>query len=153
MTRELDDTMPEGGDDLIAAEYVLGVLAGGEREAAALRVQNERGFARLVDQWTIRLSPLDDSYGEIAPPASIKKALDGRLFASASQTSSPGFWQSLNLWRALTVGALAVAAIALAPRFRQSEPQVAQLPPLVAPMQATDYGRSALCRAVSAGIR
>ena len=107
MTRALDDTMPEGGDDLIAAEYVLGVLTGAEREAAALRVQNERGFARLVDQWTIRLSPLDDSYGDIVPPASVKKALDGRLFASASQTPSPGFWQSLNLWRALTVGALA----------------------------------------------
>lgn len=140
MKRALDDTMPEGGDDLIAAEYVLGVLNGAERGAAALRVQNERGFARLVDQWTIRLSPLDDSYEETAPPASVKKALDGRLFATASKTSSPGFWQSLNLWRGLALGALAVAAIAIAPNFRQSEPQVAKLPPLVAPMQATDSG-------------
>ncbi len=139
MKRALEDTMPEGGDDLIAAEYVLGVLNGAEREAAALRVQNERGFARLVDQWTIRLSPLDDAYEDAAPPASIKKTLDERLFAG-SGASAPSFWQSLNLWRALTIGALAVAAISLAPNFRQPEPQVAQLPPLVAPMQATDTG-------------
>ena len=137
MKRALEDTMPEGGDDLIAAEYVLGVLSGAEREATALRVQNERGFARLIDQWTIKLSPLDDSYAEIAPPASVKRALDGRLFTGSA---APGFWQSLNLWRALTVGALAVAAVAIAPRFRQSEPQVAQLPPIIAPMQATDTG-------------
>ncbi len=139
MKRALDDTMPEGGDDLIAAEYVLGVLTGAEREAAAARVLNERGFARLVDQWTIKLSPLDDSYAEIAPPASVKRALDGRLFAG-SASAAPGFWQSLNLWRALAFGALAVAAVAIAPRFRQPDPQVAQLPPIIAPMQATDTG-------------
>jgi anti-sigma-K factor RskA len=140
MKRALDNTMPEGGDDLAAAEYVLGVMTGAERDFAAERVRNDRGFARLVDQWTIRLSPLDDSYGEIAPPASVKKALDGKLFASAAQSSSPGFWQSLNLWRALAFGALAVAAIAIAPQLRQPEPQVAQLPPIVAAMQATDTG-------------
>jgi anti-sigma-K factor RskA len=140
MKRAREDTMPEGGDDLVAAEYVLGVLSGAERDAAAERLRNERGFARLVDQWTIRLSPLDDSYEDVAPPASIKKALDGRLFTSAAQSSAPGFWQSLNLWRALAFGALAVAAIAIAPRLRQPDPQVAQLPPLVAPMQATDSG-------------
>lgn len=135
MTRDFDDNMPEGGDDLIAAEYVLGVLSGGDREAAALRGRNERGFARLVDQWTIRLSPLDDSYEEIAPPAAIKRALDGKLFAG-SAASAPSFWQSLNLWRALAFGALAVAAVAVAPNFRQGGPQVAQLPPIVAPMQS-----------------
>jgi anti-sigma-K factor RskA len=139
MKRARDDTMPEGGDDLIAAEYVLGVLSGAEREAAAERIRNERGFARLVDQWIIRLSPLDDSYDEIAPPASIKKALDGKLFAG-SAAALPGFWRSLNLWRALTVGALAVAAVAIVPNLRQAGPEVAQLPPIIAPMQATDTG-------------
>jgi anti-sigma-K factor RskA len=139
MKRALDNTMPEGGDDLVAAEYVLGVMTGAARDAAAERVKNERGFARLVDQWTIRLSPLDDSYEEIAPPASIKKSLDGKLFAG-SASSSPGFWQSLNLWRALAFGALAVAAVAISPSLRQPDPVVAQLPPLVAPMQATDSG-------------
>jgi anti-sigma-K factor RskA len=139
MKRALDDTMPEGGDDLIAAEYVLGVLTGAERGAAAERVRNERGFARLVDQWTIRLSPLDDAYEDSAPPASVKKALDGKLFAG-SASSAPGFWQSLHLWRALAIGATAVAAVAIVPSLRQADPEVAQLPPIIAPMQATDTG-------------
>jgi anti-sigma-K factor RskA len=137
MKRALEDTMPEGGDDLIAAEYVLGVLSGAEREAAAERVRNERGFARLVDQWTMRLSPLDDSYEDIAPPAAIKKALDGKLFAASA---SSGFWHSLGFWRALTVGSMAVAAVAIVPNLRQAGPEVAQLPPIIAPMQATDTG-------------
>jgi anti-sigma-K factor RskA len=140
MKRALDDTMPEGGDDLIAAEYVLGVLTGAERDAVAERVRNERSFARLVDQWTIRFAPLDDSYEDIAPPASIKKVLDGKLFASAAQSAAPGFWQSLNLWRALAFGAMAIAAVAIVPNLRQSDPLPDPSAPLVAPMQATDTG-------------
>jgi anti-sigma-K factor RskA len=140
MKRALEDTMPEGGDDLIAAEYVLGVLSGAERDAAAERVRNERGFARLVDQWTIRLSPFDDAYEDAAPPASVKKALDTKLFASAAQSAAPGFWQSLNLWRALTFGAMAVAAFAIVPNLGQSDPPSEPRAPLVAAMQAADSG-------------
>jgi anti-sigma-K factor RskA len=140
MTRGLDDIMPEGGDDLIAAEFVLGVLSGAERDSASERVRNERGFARLVDQWTIRLSPLDEAYEEVAPPASVRKALDGKLFASAAQASSPGFWQSLNLWRALAFGAMALAAVAIAPGLRQAPPPLDPPPPIVAAMQASDTG-------------
>ena len=135
MTRELDDSMPEGGDDLIAAEYVLGVLDGAERKTATLRVLNDQAFARLVDQWTVRLAPLDESYAETAPPASIKKALDRRLFAVSSDFA-PGIWQSLKFWRALAFGA-AIAAIAITPLLRGPGPQ---LPALVAPMQSADTG-------------
>ena len=135
MTRELDDTMPEGGDDLIAAEYVLGTLPSAERLAVSDRVANDRMFARLVDQWTIRLSPLDDAYGEMTPPASIKKALDARLFSSSAAKTS-GFWQSLNLWRGLTFATAAIAAVAMIPNLRPSDPIVEALPPIIAPMQS-----------------
>jgi anti-sigma-K factor RskA len=140
MKRARDDAMPEGGDDLIAAEYVLGVLSGAERDSAEERVRNERGFARLVDQWTIRLSPMDDAYEDAAPPASIKKALDGKLFAAAAQSSGPGFWHSLNLWRSLAFGAMAVAAVAIIPNLRQPDPQPDPPAPIVAAMQAADTG-------------
>ena len=135
MTRDLDDIMPEGGDDLFAAEYVLGVLPSAERMDASERVQNDRVFARLVDQWTTRLSPLDDSYAEIAPPASIKRTLDDRLFAPAS-AARPGLLQSLNFWRGLSFAGLALAAIAIVPKFLTDPPTVAGLPPIVAPMQS-----------------
>jgi len=44
-------------DELQAAEYALGVLAGAEREAAARRIARERAFAALVAEWEGRLAP------------------------------------------------------------------------------------------------
>lgn len=139
MTRKKDDTMPEGGDDLIAAEYVLGVLPDAERAAAAARIRDDNAFARVVDAWTARLSPLDQAYGEAAAPASVKKALDERLFAF-SAARKPSLWENLNLWRALALGAMAIAAVAILPNLRQPGPALAPSPPIVAPMQAADSG-------------
>ena len=133
MTREPEDTMPEGGDDLIAAEYVLGVLSESERSAAAARIENERAFAQLVDEWARRLSPLDDAYDEVAPSASVWKSVDARLFASPLAKPA-GFWQNLNLWRGLAFAAMALAAVAIAPDLRQAPPQPAA--PIVASLQA-----------------
>ena len=48
----VDDIGPEGsGDDIVAAEYVLGVLPSDERRQASLRIEAEQAFARLVDRW------------------------------------------------------------------------------------------------------
>jgi anti-sigma-K factor RskA len=138
MTRKKDDTMPEGGDDLIAAEYVLGVLPDADRASAAARIRDDLPFARLVDAWTARLSPLDAAYGEAAAPASVKKALDERLFASAAR--KPSLWESLNLWRAMAFAAMALAAVAILPNLRQPGPAIEAAPPLVAPMQAAESG-------------
>ena len=136
MTRDLDDIMPEGSDDLLAAEYVLGSLPSAERMTASERVQNDRAFANLVDQWTTRLSPLDDAYGETAPPVSVKRALDERLFSSAA-AAKPGLLQNLNFWRGLSFAGLALAAFAILPRFLAPAPvEVAALPPIIAPMQS-----------------
>ncbi len=135
MTREPDDTMPEGGDDLIAAEYVLGVLSESERSEAAARISNERAFAQLVDEWTGRLSPLDDAYDEVSPPAAVWKSLDARLFAQAGAQRS-SFWQNLNLWRGLAFAAMALAALAILPTLRQSPPSPDQAAPIIASLRA-----------------
>jgi anti-sigma-K factor RskA len=135
MTRELDDSMPEGGDDMIAAEYVLGTLPSAERVVVSERIRTERAFARLVDEWTTRLSPLDDAYGEMYAPESVKKAVDAKLFAGAA-ASAQGFWQNLYFWRALTFAAMAVAGVAILPNLRTSGPDLPALPPIIAPMQS-----------------
>lgn len=106
-TKTPHEREPEG-DDLVAAEYVLGVLSGGERQAAAARIEAEPPFARLVDQWENRLAPLGKGYREIEPPASVKAALDKRLFGAGK---SAGFWSSLAFWRALSAAALGLAAL------------------------------------------
>ncbi|MHA6687764.1 anti-sigma factor [Mesorhizobium sp. A556] len=104
------------GDDLLAAEYVLGVLSVQERQSAAQRVETDAAFARLVDSWEVRLSPLATGYGEVEVPASVRTALDRRLFASteAAATTRHGIWSSLAFWRGMAVAACAALALYIA---------------------------------------
>ncbi|MER9136608.1 anti-sigma factor [Mesorhizobium sp. M0047] len=114
-----EDTGPErGGDDLLAAEYVLGVLAADERRIASRRIEAETDFARLVDGWEVNFSPLAAAYQDIEPPTSVKPAIDRRLFASAGAVTAPaqprGLWSSLAFWRGLAAAAVAALVIYIA---------------------------------------
>jgi anti-sigma-K factor RskA len=115
MTPGEDDELERGGDELVAAEYVLGVLPAQERLAAARRVESEPAFARLVEEWEARLSPLGAYYDEVEAPASVKGAVDARIFdASVSNAAAPGLAGRLAFWRGLAVAATAgLAALVL----------------------------------------
>ena len=127
--------MPEGGDDLMAAEYVLGVLDAGARQRVETRIASDRVFAKMVESWQSRFEPLDEDYESVAPPPMVKAALDKRLFA-ATEAKAPGLFQSLAFWRGLSLASLALAAFVVVPEFIRREPQVAKVIPIVAPMQA-----------------
>ena len=105
-----------GGDDLVAAEYVLGVLPTEERQSVARRIDAEAVFARRVERWEADFSPMNGAYAEVTPPATVKAALDRRLFASAAPLAAdkPGFLSSLAFWRGLAVAALAALALYIA---------------------------------------
>jgi len=104
-----------GGDDHVAAEYVLGVLPVEERRALTRRIASDPDFARLVEAWEARLSPLNDGYDQVMPAALVKQALDARLFGrAASVIPKPGLLQSLAFWRGLAAAALAAFLIAVA---------------------------------------
>lgn len=127
MTFAQDSGPEHGGDDLLAAEYVLGVLPADERQIASRRIDAETGFARIVDGWEVHLSPIAAAYPEIAPPASVKIAVDRRLFASAATTpveARGGLWSSLGFWRGLATAAVAALAIYVAVPY--INPPVAQ---------------------------
>jgi anti-sigma-K factor RskA len=116
-----DDHGPiDGGDDLLAAEYVVGVLPAEERRQAARRIENDPSFARLVEEWEARLSPLSAGYPEIEPPAAAKQAIDralfaaGRVGAAMPSAASAGIWHSLAFWRGLSAAALALLVVAIA---------------------------------------
>ncbi len=116
MTPGDDNDLERGGDDLLAAEYVLGVLSAPERSDAAHRVETDAAFAALVDAWEVHLSPLAAGYHEIAVPPAVKQAIDARLFSSrpvagsAAQGAAP---RAFAFWRGLAIVALA-GLIALA---------------------------------------
>ncbi len=127
MTLAEDNGPERGGDDLLAAEYVLGVLSADERQIVSRRIDADTDFARLVDGWEVRLSPMAAAYPEIEPPASVKTALDRRLFAStatAPAEARAGLWSSLAFWRGLAAAAVAALAIYIAVPYLN--PPVAQ---------------------------
>jgi anti-sigma-K factor RskA len=106
-----------GGDDIAAAEYVVGVLSGEERRDVAARIEADADFARLVEAWEARLSPMADAYRSVAPAASVKAAIDRRLFsapATRPATERPRLWQSLGFWRSLAGAALLLLFVAVA---------------------------------------
>jgi anti-sigma-K factor RskA len=136
MTLAEDNGPERGGDNLLAAEYVLGVLAADERQIASRRIDAETGFARLVDAWELHLSPMAAAYPEIEPPAIVKPAIDRRLFASTATTAAgprAGLWSSLAFWRGLAAAAVAALAIYIAVPY--VNPPVEQ-PRLVASLAA-----------------
>jgi len=111
----VDDKEPQlEGDDAVAAEYALGVLPGDERQLATLRIETELEFARRVDRWQVSFAPLASAYPSVEVPASVKAAIDSRLFASgkAGLVAAPsGPFASLAFWRGLAIAALAVLAL------------------------------------------
>ncbi|TPN29594.1 anti-sigma factor [Mesorhizobium sp. B2-3-3] len=114
MTLAEDNGPERGGDDLFAAEYVLGVLPAEERRIASRRIDAEADFARLVDGWEARLSPLAAAYPDVEPPAAVKTAVDRRLFSGATEPAAEpraGLWSSLAFWRGLATAAVAALAL------------------------------------------
>ena len=109
---DVDDHEVLSPDELIAAEYALGVLAGTERTAAAQRVARDAAFATLVTAWEERLAPWTAELIEVAPPPQVWERIAAQLFGS--QRQRPRFWQSLMFWRGFgIVSALATACLAV----------------------------------------
>ena len=110
---------PEG-DDVLAAEYVLGLQTAEERAAIGRRVDESRDFARLVDWWEMHFWPLAAEFAEVAPPSGVKAGIDRRLFSSSAPVASgerSGFWNSLAVWRTLAIGSIAALAAFVALPF------------------------------------
>jgi anti-sigma-K factor RskA len=102
-------TLPD--DELLAAEYALGVLAEDERAAARERAAHERAFADLVAQWEERLAPWAAEIAEVPPQAQVWERIIARLPSQAAPR--PSLWHNIAFWRpfALASGALAAACI------------------------------------------
>ncbi|MBD0413339.1 anti-sigma factor [Oryzicola mucosus] len=142
MTSAEEDRAVPGGDDMVAAEYVLGVQPLDERQQAARRVDTEPDFARLVDAWEVRLSPLAAGYPEIEAPFAVKQAIDRRLSRN-DRRKRAGFWSSLVLWRGLAGMAVLGFALALAVPYmlenRSQTPPVRMVASLAAPGTDVQY--------------
>ena len=106
-----ESTPPE--QDLLAAELALGLLDGTERAEALRLCLSDPAFARAVDAWSIRLSPLLDSVPPVVAPERAWHAVAARIGA-VPQLANDATVRQLRHWRrgALLLGAIA-ACLAL----------------------------------------
>ena len=107
----MSDTIDHNGlpdDELLAAEYALGVLAAPERAEAARRLAREPAFAARVAAWEARLAPWAGEIEEVAPPPRVWEAIAAALPAPAAPRAS--LWQSLAFWRVIALASTLAAA-------------------------------------------
>jgi anti-sigma-K factor RskA len=93
-------------DDILAGEYVLGVLTLSERLAVESRMKLDTGFARRVGQWENDLGTLNDGYAELRAP-NVLGRVEARLFPKKRKAS--GF-----SWFQFFLGSSTAAVLALA---------------------------------------
>jgi len=104
--------------DKLAAEYVLGTLAGRARARFQSLMRYDPVLRQVVADWEARLAPLARAATEIAPPDRVWRAIDRRVRGGRRRA---GWWESLAFWRtfAVTSAAFVVAlgvAIGMTPR-------------------------------------
>lgn len=110
MSKAQPDSTPPESDDIVAAEYVLGVLSLEDRRAVERRMVEDGPFSRLVAHWQLHFDGMNDEFETATPPPHMKALIDQRLFGASSSTRAP-FWSNLVFWRGLAFAALALAVI------------------------------------------
>ncbi len=98
-------SLPED-DNMLAAEYALGVLQGDARQAFARRLEQDAALAAAVRQWDEHFVGMADDIAAVAPPRQVELALEKRLFGQDAQ-AKPSLWNSLGFWRGLAIASLA----------------------------------------------
>jgi anti-sigma-K factor RskA len=99
-------------DEVLAGEYVLGVLSFQDRRVVEERMRRDRQFAAIVSRWETNLSAFNDEYEVAASPGrETFKQIEARLFGEPelSRSFSRGLWNSAVFWRSLTFASLVVA--------------------------------------------
>ena len=109
---------PEGPepppDDVLAGEFVLGVLDTVQHRAVQARVESDHAFAQRVAEWERRFGPWLADIEPVEAPAQVWARVCARLGWSEGARAPSGFWQSLGFWRAATVLSTLVAVAAIA---------------------------------------
>jgi anti-sigma-K factor RskA len=104
---------PEGGDPIVAGEYVLGVLEASERSAVAQRIEREPEFASEIAFWEERLGGFADEVKPVAPPEAAWSRIEAAIAAPSAAPALGALWQNLFFWRIVGLGASGLATACL----------------------------------------
>ena len=99
-------------DDVIAAEYVLGLLEAAEHAAAEQRIEIDNAFAQAVNAWRERLADLEATAQETPPsPALWQRIADATKIAPIDALPSARaalrgatLWNNIRFWRGAGIG-------------------------------------------------
>lgn len=92
-------------DDALAAEYALGTLPHGERVSIEKRLLSDEKLSKKVNWWHNQYAPMSKDIDAVTPPARILNTIEQKLFGS--QKTHPNWWDSLWLWRTISIASLA----------------------------------------------
>ncbi len=110
-------------DEVLAGEYVLGVLSFKDRQVVEDRMRVDRPFAAIVSRWEANLSTFNDDYDVVTPSQETFKQVEARLFGTPQRApQGGGLWNSVVFWRSFTAASLIVTAAALALTFATVAP-------------------------------
>ena len=127
---------PADGGNLIAAEYVLGVLSAAERREVERRLAQEPALASEVAFWEERLAGLADTVAPVTPPQNGWSRIEAAIAGSpANAPSTSSVWQSLAFWRGFAIGSATLAAASIA-----ALAYIGLVPTARAPLMATIAG-------------
>ncbi|HTJ97772.1 MAG TPA: hypothetical protein VL381_09900, partial [Rhodocyclaceae bacterium] len=118
----------------LASAYVLGTLSAERRAEVERQLISDIELRRAVDYWEAKLLPLTN----LAPPMEPSRQLWPRIqntlqLGRAGVTAAVTWWNNLTLWRSLSVGGFATAAILAFVVSTQAPPQPRYMVVLVAP--------------------
>ncbi|MDQ0455259.1 anti-sigma factor [Rhizobium paknamense] len=136
-------------DEVLAGEYVLGVLGAEERRQVEDRLRKDRQFAAIVHRWEENLSDFNEDYGvELPPPeafAKVEAKLSPRAPRSGLAFRFADLWNSLAFWRGIALVSLIGIASFAGVEFGLWESRFSA-PPMVADLQAEDAAISLVAR-------
>lgn len=129
-------------DEILAGEYVLGMLPQDARRRVEQRMARDKAFARMVHRWRSELATFrDDEDVFVGAPlelSQIERRLIGATHSvSPAQERRRGIWHSVRFWRFSSFAAAGIAVVSLiyAGRAISTTPAV---PALVAELAAVD---------------
>lgn len=138
-----DDRLEPPTDEVLAGEYVMGLLDAEQRRAAHARIAADPAFARLVGDWERRLGPLLEGIAPVEVPPRVWRDIRSRL-GWTTPAASRGLWQNVGLWRAATALAVAAAVAAVligrVPQHVPPQPTAALQPAAPVTTLARDSG-------------
>ncbi|MBX7458076.1 anti-sigma factor [Qipengyuania sp. 1NDH17] len=123
-----DEPAPE---EMLAAEYALGLLEGEELLAARGREASDPAFATEVAQWQERLAPLLDEISPATPREEVWLRISAELEGSGREADVISLKTRIRQWQLATGVAAAAAVAAFALLFTipvQTNPPAPQAP-------------------------